>query len=251
MAKAPAFQWYAKEWLTDDKRIEMSLAQRGVYADLMSYQWINGSVPANAEQITRVIGEDAEPHWNGHLLAAFPLREDGRRMNLTLEDYRTWLKEQSEKRSAAGKKGALSRWGGEANAVANGNRTAEPMAKNGSASATASATALKEDTTRETDSRVTEVLQHYKDTHPRRHVFLPSGAPLPTMARLVGSRLKDGASAEDLKHAITGNARDPWHRDKRKHELAYVFRNADKVNEFLDKYHDQESPATDGLGNLI
>ena len=110
MGKAPAFQWYAKEWLTDDKRTEMTLAQRGIYADLMSYQWVNGSIPANAEQVTRVIGEDAGPHWNGPLLEAFPLNGHGRRRNVTLEDYRTWLTGRHDALSAAGTIGARVKW---------------------------------------------------------------------------------------------------------------------------------------------
>ena len=54
--KSPALQWYAKEWLTDDKRTEMLLAQRGIYADLMSYQWVNGSVPPDAAGVSKVVG---------------------------------------------------------------------------------------------------------------------------------------------------------------------------------------------------
>ncbi len=81
------------------------------------------------------------------------------------------------------------------------------------------------------------VLQHYGQTHRRRKVGDEK------QVKLVGKWLAHGFTLEQLSQAITGNARDPWHAKIRKHGLDYVLRDADHINDFLDKYHDQERPA--------
>lgn len=117
MTKPPAFQWYAKEWLTDDKRTEMTVAQRGAYADLLSYQWVNGSIPEDLEAVRVIIGvemREMKALWTGRLVEAFPV-VDGRRLNPRLESYRQELKELKTKRRRSGKRGADSRWHGKPN----------------------------------------------------------------------------------------------------------------------------------------
>lgn len=112
--KPPAFQFYVKDWLSDDKRVEMSLAQRGIWVDLMAYQWNNGSVPVDAAGVAKVVGcsaSEIEPHWTGPLLAAFPLANGGtRRQNPRLEEQRVEVEARRKLRSAAGKTGARKRW---------------------------------------------------------------------------------------------------------------------------------------------
>ena len=70
------------------------------------------------------------------------------------------------------------------------------------------------------------VLAHYVETHPRRR-------PGDKEVRVVRRALGLGYSVDDLKAAITGNATDEWHRDKKKHELGYVLRDNGKIDDFI------------------
>src|SRR5690349_20581274 len=54
--KAPAFQWYAGDWLADGDVRSMSLAERGAYCDLLSYAWREGSIPDVPILIGRWLG---------------------------------------------------------------------------------------------------------------------------------------------------------------------------------------------------
>lgn len=69
------------------------------------------------------------------------------------------------------------------------------------------------------------VLEHYQHCHPRRRLSEKSVA-------IVRKALGRGYSADDLCEAIDGNAFDPWHREKRKHELSYVLRDEEHIDGF-------------------
>lgn len=81
----------------------------------------------------------------------------------------------------------------------------------------------------ETDAvggQIRVVLDRYQTLHPKRKVAGMDG--------IVRKALKD-FTAPELIEAIEGNAADPWHRERRKHELSYVLRNPDKINEFRER----------------
>lgn len=48
--KAPAFQWYAAEYLADERVAQLSLETEAVYVRLLSYCWREGSIPASPAQ---------------------------------------------------------------------------------------------------------------------------------------------------------------------------------------------------------
>lgn len=52
MNKAPAFQFYAAEYLADEKVQLMTLDQEGAYIRLISYCWREGSIPNNPEALS-------------------------------------------------------------------------------------------------------------------------------------------------------------------------------------------------------
>lgn len=55
--------------------------------------------------------------------------------------------------------------------------------------------------------------------------------------RLVRARLRDDHfSAEQLRHAIEANATDPWHKERNKHDLAYICQSDIRVNQHLAKW---------------
>lgn len=72
------------------------------------------------------------------------------------------------------------------------------------------------------------ILNHYTTTHPRRKTDEKNAK------RYIGAGLKK-FSVDELKQAVDGNAKDPWHIEKRKHELSYVFRNAEMISSFIEK----------------
>jgi hypothetical protein len=51
--------------------------------------------------------------------------------------------------------------------------------------------------------------------------------------------VREGFSADDLKQAIDGNAADPWHQgNPAGHTAEFVFRNATKVEAFIQSARD-------------
>lgn len=83
------------------------------------------------------------------------------------------------------------------------------------------------------------VLDHFTSCHPRRKTG-------PKDLALVRKRLQDGFSAEQLCQAISGNAQDEWHRQRHKHELSYVLREAGKISEFADRWQSLVTAAMSG-----
>jgi len=51
MNKPPAFQFYAADYLSDENVTVMSLDDEGAYMRLLAYCWIEGSIPADIEQL--------------------------------------------------------------------------------------------------------------------------------------------------------------------------------------------------------
>jgi len=77
---------------------------------------------------------------------------------------------------------------------------------------------------------VQRVVDYYRSVHPRRGAHLKPGH---TDWRTIEARLRDGFSSEDLCRAVDGNLIEPWHAERNAHSIAMVFRNAGKVEDFL------------------
>jgi len=87
MAKAPAFQFYAKDFLTGT--LTLSLAERGAYVTLLAYQWDVGVVPLEDAALIRILGcsrQEFRALWPA-VSAKFERADDGYR-NPRLEDER-------------------------------------------------------------------------------------------------------------------------------------------------------------------
>lgn len=54
--KSPAFQFYPKDFLTDENVRLMSMQERGIYITLMSYCWIESTLPADTKLLARLCG---------------------------------------------------------------------------------------------------------------------------------------------------------------------------------------------------
>ena len=54
-SKAPAFQFYAADWLADEAVSVMSLEEEGAYFRALCYCWREGSIPADQDKLSRLL----------------------------------------------------------------------------------------------------------------------------------------------------------------------------------------------------
>lgn len=104
--------------------------------------------------------------------------------------------------------------------------------------------------TKAEETKVLEVLTHYKQHHPRA---MPNPQPSSKEFRLIRSRLKEGFSVVDLKRAIDGNHKSPFHCGENKdgtkyHSIDLIFRDATKVQYFIEMLDKAEAPAKQKVG---
>ena len=77
-----------------------------------------------------------------------------------------------------------------------------------------------------------EVLKYYRSIHPKKARAVKPGHKL---FKLIESRLGEGYSIKELKLAVDNNLKCDWHSGiPNGHGLAYVFRNQEKVDQFLE-----------------
>jgi uncharacterized protein YdaU (DUF1376 family) len=114
MGKAPAFQFYANDFI--GATITWDAIACGMYIRLLCTQWVNGSIPDDQRRIAKAAGVDlAELQREWHLLEPkFPLDAEGTRKNLRLEEVRQRQSDVSNARKEA----ANTRWNSNANASA-------------------------------------------------------------------------------------------------------------------------------------
>ena len=143
--KAPAFQFYARDWLVDT--IHLSLAEQGAYIRLLSHEWVEGPLPNNAQEVARRVGVpvDEFTHLWVKLERFFPLT-NGLLANPRLEELRTTTEAYHKQRRHAGHLGAKARWDNKLIAVASPRHV------------TASATAKKKELTPPTATWLTPFL---------------------------------------------------------------------------------------------
>jgi uncharacterized protein YdaU (DUF1376 family) len=85
--KSPAFQFYPKDFLSDEKQIRMSLAAVGIYMRLLCHCWNEGSLPSDAPALARLSGattRQLRALWPS-ISPCFQTTEDGRLVNRRLE----------------------------------------------------------------------------------------------------------------------------------------------------------------------
>ena len=141
MVKAPAFQFYPRDFVSDPKVAAMTNAEVGIYIRLLCYAWLDEGLPYDFEALARMVGETLpsfEKAWK-RIGPCFEIVGD-RIIQPRLERTRIEQSEYRERRSQAGKSGALGRWQSHTERKAGplstqGARKAMVMPGNGSASA--------------------------------------------------------------------------------------------------------------------
>ena len=134
--KRPSFQWYPKDYLSDENVALMSLEEEGAYRRLMDFCWLQGSIPGDMESLGKlcknVDQERMAVLWDA-ISKCFKRRGE-RYVHPRLEIERRKQDSFKKSKSRAGTAGAEARWQKEEN----GSAIVLPMAKNGSSSASAS-----------------------------------------------------------------------------------------------------------------
>jgi uncharacterized protein YdaU (DUF1376 family) len=114
ISKAPAFQFYAGDFLSDLNVQMMTMAQRGIYITLLAMEWIEGSLPSNIQSLQILCRQhpNFEEDWSAIKHCFY--EKDGRLYNRRLESERNNMISYRERMSNNGKKGANARWNGKA-----------------------------------------------------------------------------------------------------------------------------------------
>ena len=110
-AKAPAFQFYPKDFLTDGHVAAMTLTERGAYITLLCLCWEDGSLPVELPKLARMAGEP-EVSFRRLWPALEPCfrKQDGRLVQPRLDKERAKQTARREAGREAGVKGAAMRW---------------------------------------------------------------------------------------------------------------------------------------------
>ena len=99
MASAPAFQIYASDLLVDT--LEWDIDEVGIYTRLLMAQWANKDLPDDIDRLARVAGcspKRMQKAWK-IIRCKFSKKDDGRLINLRLEETRKTQDKYREKQS--------------------------------------------------------------------------------------------------------------------------------------------------------
>lgn len=107
--KSPAFQFYPRDFLTDENVCLMSHTERGIYMTLLCLCWLEQSLPGDVGDLARLVSVPEsrfKKMWAGPLSRCFATREDGRlmqgRLEIEREKQETFRRRQSDKGKASG-----------------------------------------------------------------------------------------------------------------------------------------------------
>jgi uncharacterized protein YdaU (DUF1376 family) len=102
--KAPAFQFYAAEYLADENVQLLTLEQEGIYVRLLAYCWREGSIPVDPVKLSRLC-KNAPAEALAGVVELFIPGSDGRLLHRRLEDQRQKHEEYRKAQAANGSRG--------------------------------------------------------------------------------------------------------------------------------------------------
>lgn len=253
--KPPAFQFYVREYETDEAVKLMDLEHEGAYLRLMCGQWMEGSIPADpADQakICRTTPARMKRLWS-KIAPKFSKHPDqpGRLINHKLADQRRDYDAYVQSQVTAGRLGAQKRWGGDSDPIGDpiADVTASLMGsgKPNDSSASASATALTEKTktsssgSKQPNADVRAVFEYWVQRTNRPRAKLTTERKAKITARL------KRFSVDDLKSAIDGLVLSEFHTSKAEYtELTSCFGNDTKVENHIARAANGKHVATNG-----
>ena len=107
--KAPAFQFYAADYLADENVALMTLEEEGAYTRALAYCWREGSIPADPEKLSRLLkGASAEVVATvvrrfDKMMTPIGERFIHARLELEREKQREWIKKSADAGKMSGK----------------------------------------------------------------------------------------------------------------------------------------------------
>ncbi len=109
-----SYPWYIADWRNSETRLGLSLAARGLYRELLDYCYMEGSLPANREQLVSIAGADGKQtrYCLDAVLKLFVLKEgtNGPRYHhIKVDEVRSKLLLYHEQKAHAGVKSGQSR----------------------------------------------------------------------------------------------------------------------------------------------
>lgn len=108
MNKAPAYQRYSKDYLASVRVQMMTLAEEGAYNRLLEYCWINGSIPADAGKIARLVGKGCTVEIAKVCMEMFETHPDD--PDKMIHDRLEQERKKQESNSEARREAAAARW---------------------------------------------------------------------------------------------------------------------------------------------
>jgi uncharacterized protein YdaU (DUF1376 family) len=111
--KSPAFQFYPSDYLSSQRVQMLTLEEEGAYIRLLCYCWQHGSIPADPEQIARLVGKGASTTLATTVQAMFKQsKTEERLVHDRLEREKCKQAVWREKSAEGGRKSAEKRKGG-------------------------------------------------------------------------------------------------------------------------------------------
>ncbi len=108
-----AYQWFISDWMQSEKVASMSLQERGLYRELLDLCYAQGSLSADEStliKLTRSERGEFRRAWP-KVKQCFYLDNSGRYRNQRVERELVEIREHRDRKSKAGTKGNLARWG--------------------------------------------------------------------------------------------------------------------------------------------
>jgi uncharacterized protein YdaU (DUF1376 family) len=164
--RAPAFQFYPKDFLSDRNVVLMSMQERGVYITLICYAW-EGPLPVQVERLARLCGIPLSAFRKLWPMVGSCFREqDGSLVHPRLEREREKQAEFKRRQSDNGKKGGRPVKPTESQnypSLSSGLSQTEP--RKSSASAFASSSSSSDSSVKSLTERAGEFCEWYADEH--------------------------------------------------------------------------------------
>jgi uncharacterized protein YdaU (DUF1376 family) len=255
MNKAPAFQFYANDWLSSTQIALMTPAQEGAYIRLLCHAWNDPdcSIPDDDAQLAILsrLGEEWGKGGYNLVKACFQPHpnQEGRLVNLRLLEERKKQDEWREKSRQGGRKSAQTRWGTPGKSTSKRkNKGGYKMVKPSLPIGCNQNVTLQSSSSSSIKDMSSDIFNHWKTVLNHPKAILDA-----KLQRLIASRLEDGFSPEDLKSAIDGCRASAWHmgdndRHKKFDSLSLIFRDAEHVEKFMSELGSQNGNGN-GHGN--
>lgn len=149
--KAPAYQWYPKDYISDSAVMAMTLEAQGLYRFLLDVCWLDGGLPMRSHELWRIGRCDSLEHFEQLWPAIAPkfYEKDGKYQNRRLDEERKKQANNRKQRQLAAEK----RWKLEQDSR-NANALREQCLSSSSSTASSTATAVSKTPRRSASSSV-------------------------------------------------------------------------------------------------